>query len=112
MLLRHVSVNLFILCDLRFAPMKEKDLKKKSKTLKACDKLSPRQEKENKYIKTVHLACTFHSLVGCKQTKHQTHTAKILVDQNTMDVKSGADENQRENVREQKATGGHRLDYI
>lgn len=63
---RHVSVNLFILNNLRFFLMKGKYILKKRKlTLKACN---PRQVKENKYIGMVHLASTFHSLVVNQNT--------------------------------------------
>lgn len=62
-----------ILCDLGFFFIKSKDIKRKV-TLKAYDIPSPRQEKENKYIRTVHLACTFHSLVGRKQAKQSLNT--------------------------------------
>lgn len=65
--------------------MKGKDIKKRKVTLKAYDILSPRQEKENKYIRTVYLACTFHHLVGRKQAKQSPNTQPIiLVDQNTL----------------------------
>lgn len=67
------------------------------------------KKRENKYIRTVHLACTFHSLVGCKQAKQlpNTQANDPCWPEHTGWVQSGRHrEASREDVRVQKGYRG------